>query len=309
MNVPKKSRARTIVLLVLQTLWLAAAHSQQPGVPAPDEEAKKQEAIYRSSGENVPEGYVVDRSLLSYESILPAGFERSLENLGPADRWLDIGAGEGHAVLDYYTSRYDSMHVEGSEQRGKKARAVAISIEDRRTPRWYEIAAALEPNQIQYLSGKRLREYTVEGLGQFRLITDHLGGFSYTRDLSLFMEKTLSFLEVNGDFYTLLLDVRTETAADPALYKDLLLLTEIEDAGGSEVKVCAWLKSISCVKVDCELHTELERPVELYHIRKACNEVAVPTLIPVSYQAGTPPPRQFRLGGKGETRSSSPRNE
>lgn len=295
MSALKNTTTCIVVLLVLQTLWLEAARSQQPGSPTIDEEIKKQDAIYQSRGEKVPSGYVVDRALLSYASSLPAGFERSLADLGPGDRWLDIGAGEGNAVLDYYTPLYDAMHWEGRERRGKKAQAVAMSIEDRRTPRWQETAASLEPKQIQYLFGRRLREYSSEELGRFQLITDHLGGFSYTRDLSVFMEKVLGFLELNGNFFTLLLDVRTEAKADPALYKDLLLLTEIENADGSDVSVCSWLKSITCVQVACELNTELQRPVELYRIHKVCNDVMVPPLVSLSYQAGTPPPRRYQL--------------
>lgn len=295
MNALKNPTTCIVIVLVLQTLWLEAVHSQQPGSPTIDEEIKKQEAIYQSRGEKVPSGYVIDRALLSYASSLPAGFDRSLADLGPRDRWLDIGAGEGNAVLDYYTPLYDAMHWEGRERRGKKAQAVAMSIEDRRTPRWHETAASLEPNQIQYLFGRRLREYSSEELGRFQLITDHLGGFSYTRNLSLFMEKVLGFLELNGNFFTLLLDVRPETEADPALYKDLLLLTEIENADGSDAKVCSWLKSITCVQVACELNTEMQRPVELYRIQKLCNDVTVPPLVSLSYQAGTPPPRRFQL--------------
>jgi len=242
----------------------------------------------------VPGGYVVGRSLLSY--MLPAGFDRVLASLVPTDRWLDIGAGEGNAVLDYYTELYDAMHWEGRERRGRKARAIAMSIEDRRTPRWHETAALLEPNQIQYLHGRRLREYSLEELGKFRLITDHIGGFSYTRHLSLFIENVLGLLEVNGEFFTLLLDVRPETEPDPALYNDLLFLTEIERADGSSVKICSWLRSITCVQVTCELNSELKRPIELYRIQKVCNDAAVPPLVSVSFQSGTPPPRRFRLG-------------
>jgi hypothetical protein len=293
MGALKNTTIRIVLLFAVQTLWSGIALSQQPGSRALEQEVRKQDAIYQSRGENVPSGYVVDRSLLSYSSILPAEFLRSLADLGPTNRWLDIGAGEGHAVLDYYTSKYDSLQ---REDRGRKrARAVAMSIEDRRTPRWHEISAILEPNQIQYLSGRRLREYSSEELGQFRLITDHLGGFSYTRDLSLFMEKALSLLELNGNFFTLLLDVRPETEADPALFKDLLLLTEIEDAGGTAVKVCSWLKDISCVQVACNLNTEMQRPIEIYRIHKVCNKVAVPALVPTRFEAGTPPQRRFQL--------------
>lgn len=286
---------RIVALLVLQALWLAASHSENHGSPASKEELSKQEAIYRSRGENVPDGYVIDRSLLSYSSILSPEFDRSLANLVPADRWLDIGAGQGRAILDYYAERYDSMHPEGRERRGKKARAVAMSIEDRRTADWHETAASLEANQIQYLSGRRLREYSLEELGQFQLITDVIGGFSYTENLSQYMEKALGFLKLNGSFYTLLLDVHLESEANRAFYRDSLLLTEIADAGGSGVGVCSWLKSITCVQVACESKKEWKRPIEVYRIHKVCNDVTVPALAPLHFTTGTPPQRRFQL--------------
>jgi hypothetical protein len=282
---------RIVVVLILPTLWLATSRAADPG--ALEKEVEKQEAVYQSRGESVPVGYVVDRSLLAYAAALPAGFNYSLANLGAADRWLDIGAGEGKALLDYYTPRYDSMHP---ERRGKKARAVAMSIEDRRTDRWHETAKSLEPDQITYWFGRRLREYSPEELGRFQLITDLTGGFSYARELSVFMERTLGALDLNGNFYTLLLDVLPEQAADASAYPDSLLLTEIQNADGSGVRVCSWLKRISCVEVTCEPDTKSTRPVELYRMRKVCDNVAVPPLELVQYKAGTPPQRRFQLG-------------
>lgn len=295
MTAPDTSAICLAALLAWQALWLPVAPAAPPGAPTVDEEVSKQEAIYQSRGEDVPAGYVIDRSLLSYASFLASGFDRSLANLGPTDRWLDIGAGQGLAILDYYTSRYDSMHPEGRARRGSKARAVAISIEDRRTPRWRETAARLEADQIRYLSGRRLREYSPEELGRFQLITDFTGGFSYTRRLSLFMEKVLGLLEVNGSFYTLLLDVRPEAGTTQPIDPESLFLTEIESDDGSDVAVCSWLKSISCVKVACKPDTKSSRPVELYRIQKVCNDVAVPSLVTLRYRAGTPPQRRFSM--------------
>jgi hypothetical protein len=279
------------IVLAAQSLWVVASHS---AAPAMDAEVSKQEAVYRSRGEDVPVGYVVDRSLLAYAAGLPAGFRRSLADLGAADRWLDIGAGEGKAILDYYAPRYDAMHP---ERRGPKARAVAISIEDRRTERWHETAKSLEANQITYWYGRRLREYSPEELGRFQLVTDLTGGFSYARDLSLFMERALGALELNGNLYTLLLDVLPEGVEGPSAYPDSLLLTEIQRPGGAEVRVCSWLKSIACAEVTCEHDKKsTRRPVELYRIRKTCNAVSVPNLELVGYKAGTPPLRRYRLG-------------
>ena len=161
---------------------------------------------------------------------------------------------------------------------------------------WHQTATSLEANQIQYLFGKRLREYSPEDLGRFQVITDVLGGFSYAQDLSLFMEKTLGFLEVSGSFYTVLQDVRSETGTNKPFYPDARFLTEIANADGSEVRMCTWLKSISCVEVTCEAKGGWKPPLEVYHVRKVCDNVSVPRLTPVHFEAGTPPERGFRLG-------------
>ena len=285
---------RVVVLLFLQTLWLGASHAQ-PAAPQFQEERARQQEIYQSTGEKTPEGYVIDRGLLAYTFTLPAEFDRSLANLGPADRWLDIGAGRGQAVLDYYASRYDAMHAEGRERRGKKAQAIAVSIEDRRTPDWAQTAASLDANKIQYLFGKRLREYSLEQLGRFQVITDMLGGFSYTENLSLFMEKVLGFLALNGSFYTILQDVHSESGANSPYYPNARYLTEIVNADASEMKVCAWLKRIGCVEVTCELRPGWKPPVEVYRVHKVCNDVTVPALLPIHFEAGTPPERRFRV--------------
>ena len=282
-------------LLVLQTLWLGNSFAADAGAPQFSEELSKQEQIYKSRGEQRPEGYVIDRSLLSYAHTLSPEFDRSLANLGPKDRWLDIGAGRGQAILDYYAPRYDMMHPDGRERRGRKARAVAISIEDRREPLWNQTAASLGENQIQYLFNKRLREYTQEELGLFQVITDVIGGFSYTQNLSLFMEKTLALLESNGSFYTLLQDVHSEDGTNRPYYAGSPFLTEIANADGTEVRVCSWLKSISCVEVVCESKMQWQPPIETYHIRKVCNAVTVPALVSTHFEAGTPPERRFRL--------------
>ena len=286
---------RLLVLLVIQSLWLGTAHSQRAGSPGIDEQISIQEGIYQSRGEEVPEGYVIDRSLLSYTFTLSAGFDQSLANLGPGDRWLDIGAGQGRALLDYYTPRYDAMHVEGRERRGTKARAVAISIEDRRTPVWHQTAASLEANKIRYFFGRRLREYSLEELGRFQLITDVIGGFSYASNLSRFMENVLSFLELKGNFYTLLQDVNSEAGTNKPFYPGSPFLTELKNADGSELRMCSWLKSISCVEVTCEFKTKWKPPIEVYHVHKVCNDIKVPALAPVHFEAGTPPERGYRL--------------
>jgi hypothetical protein len=215
-----------------------------------------------------------------------------LASLGPGDRWLDIGAGEGRAVLDYETSRYDAM-LQG--RGGRKAKAVALSIEDRRTRHWHETAAILPPDQIRYVFGRRFRDYSKAELGEFQLITDVVGAFSYTRMLSTFMERALGLLPVNGTLYTVLQDVRSEEGGNRPYYPEASFLTEILNPDGSELKVCTWLKSIACAEVTCEFKPAWTPPIEVYRVRKVCDAVTVPALEVVHFEAGTPPERRFRL--------------
>jgi hypothetical protein len=284
---------RAVVLLFLPILWLAASHAENLS-PKFKEEISKQEGIYRSDEEQPVAGYTVDRGLSLYADGLSSDFDGALAKLGPTDRWLDIGAGKAQAILDYYTPAYDATRFKAQQRRGAKAQAVAMSIEDRRTSLWQQTAASLGLNQIQYLFGKRLREYSSEELGRFQIITDVMGGFSYTENLSVFMEKVLGLLELNGSFFTVLQDVHREEGTNRPFYGGSPFLTEITNADGSEMKVCTWLKRIACVEVTCEPRA-WQPPTEAFRIRKVCNDVAVPALATIHYQAGTPPERRFQL--------------
>lgn len=288
MSFPANFGMRLVALLACQVLWLGPVHSQVgSGFPL-GEEITRQDHIYWSYGGQTREGYTVDRGLADYGSVLAFEFLLALEKLGPQDRWLDIGAGEGQAILDYFGP-------EGWEQRDRKAQVVAMSIEDRRTQRWHQATATVGANRLRYLYNQRLRDYSVDDLGRFQIITDVIGGFSYTEDLSQFVEKVLGFLAVNGSFYTALQDVRSEIETRKPHYAGAPYLTAITNSDGSEGRVCAWLKSISCVVVACEPRTSWVPPIEAYAVRKVCDNVTVPRLTPVHFEAGTPPERRFRV--------------
>jgi SAM-dependent methyltransferase len=276
-----------LILLQARTGW-----SQELAPPKLDEEFRKQEKIYRSQGAGVPSGYVIGRGLSDYAELLPSGFCDALAKLGSSDRWLDIGAGSGQAILDYYTSEADEAPSQKCGGSAQKARAVALSIEDRRTDKWREQAARVGADRIRYFSGKRLREYSVEELGKFQLISDLYGGFSYTEDLSQFVDKVLSLLDLGGAFYSLLPGVHLEHAKDKL---GILYLTELEDAAGRPEKVCSWLKKVACAQVTCESKSDWKRPTELINIRKVCSEISVPRLKLWEFEAGYPPGRRFQL--------------
>ena len=275
-----------VILLQAQVGW-----PQEIAPPKLVEEFGKQEKIYRSRGADVPSGYVTNRGLSDYASLLPSGFCDMLGRLSNSDRWLDIGAGDGQAVLDYYASEPKAA-AEKCGRSGTRARAVALSIEDRRTKKWQLQAAILGGDRIQYLSGKRLRDYSVEELGKFQLITDVYGGFSYTEDLSRFIGKVLSLLEVGGAFYTLVQNVQLENGKDKPSSS---FQTELVDSAGRDIKMCSWLKQTPCVNVGCESKNDWDTPTELVNIHKICSDVSVRPTKLLRYEAGNPPGRRFQL--------------
>ncbi|MDB5809139.1 MAG: hypothetical protein JWN94_1261 [Betaproteobacteria bacterium] len=290
-----------IVVLSIQSVFAGAALAQAP-VPVPKPAApdfksewSKQENIYRSEGDKVPSGYTIDRSLSDYVRALAAGFDSKLAALTPADRWLDIGAGRGQAILDYFAPEYDITYPEGRAQRGIKAQTVAMSIEDRRTVEWRLIAANKSANRLQYWFNRRLRDYTLQESGQFQLITDVIGGFSYSTDLSFFMEKVISMLATGGIFYSVLQDVRSEAGTNEPYYEKAPFLTEIVNQKNEQLSVCSWLKRITCVEVICESKKGWRPPVQAYQVQKLCSDVKVPALTPVHFESGTPPERRYQL--------------
>jgi hypothetical protein len=280
-----------VVVIFVQALGLKTARTQELPPPRIDEEITKQEKIYRSQGADVPTGYVTGRGLSDYADLLPTGFCDALGKLGSADRWLDIGAGAAQAMLDYYAPKNDAAANKKCVGAGK-ARAVAMSIEDRRTDQWRQQAASLGGDRMRYLSGKRLRDYLSEELGKFQIITDVFGGFSYTEHLSLFVDKVLSLLEVGGSLYTLVPGVHLENAKDKL---GILYLTELESATGRPEKVCSWLKKASCVQVTCESKIDWKRPTEVIKIQKVCSDTSVPSMKLLEFVSGYPPSRRFQL--------------
>jgi SAM-dependent methyltransferase len=286
------ARLTLVIVIVVQALGLpAAVWPQEPAQPRLDEEITKQAEIFRRRGADVPRGYITDRGLSAYAELLPTGFCDALGRLGSSDRWLDVGAGAGQAILDYYAPPDAAAPAEKCGRSDARAHAVAMSIEDRKTDHWRERAANLDHDRIRYLTGKSLRHYSLEELGKFQIITDVFGGFTYTADLSRFVDKVLSLLEVGGGFYTLVPGVHLEGGDKLGTW----YLTELEDAAGRPEKVCSWLKKTSCVKVSCESKSDWKRPTELIKVEKICSDVSVRSMKLLEFVAGYPPDRRFQL--------------
>jgi SAM-dependent methyltransferase len=190
--VPRSHAAGVLIgafVVVIETFGAPAAWSQEPVQPRLKEEFLKQEQIYQSRGNDGRRTYTTGRGLSKYADLLFSDFCDALSRLGSSERWLDVGAGEGQAILDYYGPDI-AAPAERCRGSGPPARAVAISIEDRRTDNWKRQAAGAGDG-LRYLYGKRLGQYLPEELGKFQLITDVYGGFTYTDDLARFTDRVL----------------------------------------------------------------------------------------------------------------------
>ena len=132
------ARLAVLIVIVVQPLGLAAVWPQEPAEPRLGEEFDKQEKIYRSRGADVPSGYVTGRGLSDYAELLPTGFCDALGKLGSSDRWLDIGAGAGQAILDYYAPEDEAAPGKkcgGSGGQGARGRDVYRGSPDRQVAR------------------------------------------------------------------------------------------------------------------------------------------------------------------------------
>jgi hypothetical protein len=283
-----------LTAFLISLLCACASSGVMAAEAPPDLEFSRQQSILHGRGELRLEGYVIDRGLASYVHALMPGFEDAVERLGPKDRWLDVGAGRGQAIIDYYAPASDAETLRKPPQR--KADTVAMSIEDRRMEAWHQTASRLEPGQMRYVFDKPLRAFSAADLGgQFQLISDVIGGFSYTEELSTFMERVMSLLTIGGSFYSALQDVRNDEIDNKPFYPNEPFLTRILDEKGAETSVCAWLRQIQCAEVVCMPKSGWKPPLQTYRVRKTCEAVSVPRLVRTRFVAGTPPERVFRI--------------
>src|SRR5262249_40488739 len=119
-------RLAVLLVIVLQTQNPSVAWPQEPAPPQLNGEFAKQEKIYSSRGADVPGGYVTNRGLSDYKGLLTSDFCDRLSSLGSSDRWLDIGAGEGQAMLDYYALDDGMTPTPKCVRSWARARAVAM---------------------------------------------------------------------------------------------------------------------------------------------------------------------------------------
>lgn len=128
--------------------------------------------------EDLSEGYFQD---------FGDAFKRKLLSLSAKDHWIDLGAGDGLAIFQYY-SKFDG-------------RASTQGISYKETPGFIDEVEGKLPINSEYLSGRLFEEISQAELKPADIITDYFGVISYTKHLSLVLKKTLSALKTEGSLF------------------------------------------------------------------------------------------------------------
>ena len=116
---------------------------------------------------------------------LGSSFLDRLRGLGPGQRWLDVGAGEALAMLNYL--------LDPTFQHKVELTAIAVSIPEE--ARIAEIQA-IAPS-FRYVAG-RIESVEAEALGEFDLITDVVSALAYSEDVSATLRAEIRRLSVGG---------------------------------------------------------------------------------------------------------------
>ncbi len=204
-----------------------------------------------------------------YSQLLYRDFLKHLDNLTPYQSWLDSGAGEGRAILEYL-QRKVSLHatVTALTFSGTSNKILRKKIES---------IVRSDPGRIQFLEGKMLSQYDHNDLQSYDLITDVFGPLSYVRDFSGTLRLYLQRLKPDGELYFV---------TDPIGFKVK------SDEKMPSINIIQWLRKIPFLQVDYQVIN-----FSLYSIRlkKLIDYVPVPELLveSSSYKDGVPPKRVY----------------
>ena len=208
-------------------------------------------------------------SQINYESELLESLVPRLEKLTPEDQWVDMGAGEGRALLDYLQDAHFP----------KKAKIAAVSFKKPESVLEKDIQA-IDPN-FHYFEGL-VENLEISQVGKAKLITDVYGPLHYTDDLSTVLQKYVDVLEPGGEILT---PGFRQVGQDGKT-------NSIHFAVGGTASYTYWLKEIPGLKV-IEIPITGDARNTALIIKKVSPEVKIPKLKLYHLYPGSPPWRIF----------------
>jgi hypothetical protein len=136
--------------------------------------------------ENKSLAMVTNRDLFDYRNDLHPDFSKTLDRLGSENHWIDMGAGKVKAQIEFMKSLPKSSG---------RPYVTAVSY---KINRWFGVPKF--SGKLETHEGAFETQPTHEWK-KADLITDVMGVFSYTMDLTTTLQKTFDLLKVNGEFY------------------------------------------------------------------------------------------------------------
>lgn len=216
--------------------------------------------------------YYVSRGLSAYTLVFGHKFMHDLIKLKEGELWIDMGAGEARAQVEYLNASSD-----GSSDALRAERANTLAVSFRRPELTREMRKKLKdlkhPELFQYLDGRLFEQIPIEEFGRADLITDLYGVVSYTAFLSETLNRYFKILKPNGVLH---LFIEPDT-------------TTIQVSPDHEVmNLLDWLSTLPGIVVN-------KTGPDSVRIYKLHDDVTLPELGLVDFTDDIPPRRLFRV--------------
>lgn len=266
----------TPVLLILALPALSVATVLRPACDVMIREAIQAELAEHTAVILHTDGYTTGRWLTnsispglkpyfdrksSYETELGHEFVRDLLRLGAEDHWIDMGAGQLRAIVEYFSIRTE-------------ARAQVTAINYFAPPgyaHWYNRLDEEARSRLRHLEPVDFLELSARQLRKADLISDVYGALSYTPEFGKALQKALKTLKVGGRLYF----TSTDTTFWDADSQELLDMEE-------------FLARVSGVEVRKTTPTS-------FLLTRTSQDVQVPKLKLAGFRTYTPPSRHYHV--------------
>lgn len=218
--------------------------------------------------------FKTDRNLYSYRHLLGGYFDGRLMTFTPGSHWIDMGAGDAHALLDAMT--HESL---------PRIQATAIGVKRPNKIPWKYFERFESEGRFQYIEGM-INNELLSRVAKANLITDVFGPLAYSKNPDEIMELYLKQLHDGGEIFAF----------------GSSLKTRIVTPKGT-MNFYDWLKTLPGVLVDLGTHGENWVRVRLdpqfqkslSTLRDGADTRIIPRLELVDYFDGAPPIREYRL--------------
>lgn len=224
-------------------------------------------------------GFAINRTIDHYKEDLGAEFKQALDRLGPADLWIDFGAGTANALATHLRALRKS-----NSDRIPNMLGIVYSRPHQVETENPELKSFVQSGKVQYWAGRYVEDIPWVEFPRMTLGTDFFGPLSYTPRLSELLRKYLSVMEVDHSRLFVILG-----EAEPYPTKI------IPATGGEPLALSDWLKTLPGIEVKTVRVSPGAWKKVALEIKRTSEKIRIPQLELVEMTAGSPPLRTFRV--------------